>query len=212
MAVRAKISKGYIWRPGLIGAAALIFSSWFLYDGTVKYPLQQKQSKAYTEIFQEHTDPIEAGRAWETLAAENGWSTQKPVPREDKDIFTQKLLAGITAPVGLYFLATFLMGLGRWIEADEDGVRTRSGKSTDYASIKSIDKSRWKSKGIAVVHYGFGGPKERITLDDWKFEREPTKRILEAIEERMPGGEQVVEDGQDVGTDTGGDDDGTLSA
>lgn len=205
MAVRAKISKGYIWRPGLIGAAGLVFCSWFYYDGTVKYPLQQKQSEAYAQVYQDNTDPIEAGRAWEAMAAENGWPTTKPTPRKDTDIFTQKLLAGITAPVGLYFMATFLLSMGRWIEADEEGVRTRSGRATDYASIKSIDKSRWKTKGIAVVQYGFGGPKERITLDDWKFDREPTKRILEAIEERMPGGEQVDKDadGEEVAGDSG---------
>ncbi len=205
MAVRAKISKGYIWRPGLIGTAALVFCSWFYYDGTVKYPLQQKQSEAYAQIYQDNTDPIEAGRAWEALAAENGWSNTKPTMREDKDIFTQKLLAGITAPVGLYFMATFLLSMGRWIEADEDGVRTRSGKATDYASIKSIDKSRWKTKGIAVVHYDSNGQSGQITLDDWKFDREPIKRILEAIDERMPGGEQVGEDadGEEVAGDSG---------
>ena len=96
MAVRATISKGYIWRPGLIGVAALVFCAWFLYDGTVKYPLEMKQSKEYARIFQENTDPNEAGRAWEQLAAENGWPTSKPTSREDTDIFTQKVLAGIT--------------------------------------------------------------------------------------------------------------------
>ncbi len=210
MAVRANISKSYIWRPGLIGVAALVFCAWFLYDGMVKYPLEQKQWQEHSRIYQDHTDPNEAGRAWEALATKNGWPTTKPTQREDRDIFTQKLLAGITGPVGLYFMVTFLMSMGRWIEADENGVRTRSGKTTDYASIKSIDKSRWKSKGIAVVHYGSGGSKERITLDDWKFDREPTKRILEAIEDRMPGGGDSDEE---IGEETtGGADDETVSS
>ena len=188
MAVRANISKGYIWRPGLIGVAALVFSGWFVYDGFVKYPLQQRMAEEHAQIYQEHLDPIEAGQAWEKRATENGWSKSKPTPRTDTDIFTQKVLAGITAPVGLYFLATFLLSMGRWVEADEKGLRTRGGQETDYASIKSIDKSRWQSKGIAVVHFESNGKPDRITLDDWKFEREPTKRILEAIEQRLPGG------------------------
>jgi hypothetical protein len=191
MAVRANISKGYIWRPGVIGAAALFFSIWFLYDGTVKYPLQQEQSEEYARVFKEITDPTEAGRAWEQLAIERGWPTTKPTQRTDTDIRTQKILAGITGPVGLYFLATFLMGMGRWIEADEQAVRTRSGQETRYDAVTSIDKSRWKTKGIAVVHYESNGQAAHITLDDWKFEREPTKRILEAIEQRMPGGGEV---------------------
>ena len=184
MAVRATISKGYIWRPGLIGIAALVFSGWFLYDGMVKYPLQKQQFEEYQGIYQEHTDPTEAGRAWEVLAREKGWSTGKPTQKTDKDIFTQKLLAGITAPIGLGFMFVFLTSLGKWVEADEKGLRTKSGKETDYASIKSIDKSRWKTKGIAVVHYESNSKADQITLDDWKFDREPTKRIMQAIEER----------------------------
>ncbi len=189
MAVRANISKGYIWRPGLIGVFALAFSGWFLYDGTVKYPLQQQQYQEYTRINQEHTNPNEAGRAWEAFAAEKGWPTTKPDEKKDKDIFTQKLLAGITCPIGLYFMATFLMGMGRWVEADENGLRAKNGKETDFASITSIDKSRWDSKGIAIVHYQHDGQAGRITLDDWKFEREPTRQIYDAIVQRMPGGD-----------------------
>lgn len=197
MAVRANISKGYIWRPGLIGVAALAFSAWFLYDGVVKYPLQQEQHEAYAEIYQTHTDPTEAGRAWETLAVEKSWPTTKPTAREDKDIFTQKLLAGITCPIGLYFLATFLMSTGRWIEADEQGLRTKNGKQTDYASITSIDQSRWDSKGIAVVHYENNGQAGHITLDDWKFEREPTRQIYDAIRQRMPNDDSEAPDESD---------------
>jgi hypothetical protein len=191
MAVRANISKGYIWRPGLIGAAALIFSAWFLYDGTVKYPRQLRIQEEYNQVVQEHPgDPVEQARIWAEHAQANGWPTETPKTKmEENDIFTQKVLAAITAPVGLYFMLTFLMSLGRWIEADEQGVRTRSGQATRYDQIKSVDKSRWQSKGIAVVQYESDGQAGRITLDDWKFEREPTKRILEAIEERMPGGE-----------------------
>ncbi|MEZ6192739.1 MAG: hypothetical protein R3C45_15805 [Phycisphaerales bacterium] len=190
MAVRANISKGYIWRPGLIGIAALVFSAWFFYDGLVKYPRLMKMWDEYNQIVQDTPgDPVEQAKLWAEHAQQNGWPKETPKKKmEDKDILTQKVLGFITAPVGLYFLFTFVMSLGRWIEADEQGVRTRSGQETDYASIKSIDKSRWQSKGIAVVQYEKAGQPGRITLDDWKFEREPIKRILEAIEERMPGG------------------------
>ncbi len=189
MAVRAKISKGYIWRPGVIGAMMLGFCGWFLYDGTVAYPLQQKIWNAYNQVVQDNPgDPIEQARLWAEHAAAQGWPTGTPKKKvEDKDILTQKVIAGITAPIGLYFMATFLMARGRWVEADERAVSTSSGQRTDYASIKSVDTSRWQRKGIAVVHYESDGQGGRIILDDWKFEREPTKRIFEAIEERMPG-------------------------
>ncbi len=201
MSVRAKISKGYIWRPGVIGAMALLFSGWFLYDGTVAYPLQQKMWSDYNQIMQDNPgDPNVPARLWAEHAAAKGWPTGTPKKKvEDKDILTQKVIAGITGPVGIYFLATFFLTLGRWVEADEQAVRTSSGQQADYESIASIDKSRWQRKGIAVVHYDSHGRSGRIVLDDWKFDREPTKRILEAIEERMPGGGEVDDADDDNG-------------
>lgn len=201
MAVRATISKGYIWRPGLIGIAALAFSGWFFYDGTVKYPLMKKQFQEYERIFQEHQDPNEAGQAWEKFAADQGWPTTKPEGKKDKDIFTQKLLAGISLPFGLYFTATFLLSLGRWVEVDEKGLRTKQGKQTDFASITSIDKSRWESKGIAVVHFEHDGQAGHITLDDWKFDREPVRQIYDAVQQRIPGGETASDDDSANGSD-----------
>lgn len=190
MAVRANISNGYIWRPGVIGAMMLLFSGWFLYDGFVGYPLQQKIWNDYHQIVQDNPgDPVEHARLWAEHAEANGWETSTPKKEiTDKDIFTQKIIATITAPVGLYFLWTFLMTRGRWVEVDEQVISTSTGKRATYDEITSIDKSRWQRKGIAVVHFGQGGSADRIILDDWKYEREPTKRILAAIEERMPGG------------------------
>lgn len=197
MAVRAKISKGYIWRPGVIGAMMLGFCGWFLYDGMVAYPFQQKIWNAYNQVVQENPgDPVEQAQVWSQYAASKGWPTETPKKKiEDKDILTQKVIAVITAPVGLYFLTVFFLTRGRWVEADERAVTTSSGQRTDYGSIKSLDTSRWPRKGIAVVHYESDGQSRRIVLDDWKFEREPTKRIFEAIEERMPGGGDGLEEG-----------------
>ncbi len=191
MAIRASISKGYIWRPGVIGLAALGASGWFLYDGTVKYPRQEMMWQAYSDITQAHiNDPIEASRVWEQKAIDQGWPTKKPIERASKDKFTQKLYSGITAPIGLLFCISFFRTRGRWIEADEQGLSTRSGRRAVYGDIKSLDKTRWQSKGIAVVHYQTDGQAGRITLDDWKYDREPTKRIMEIIEQNMPGGDE----------------------
>ncbi len=208
MAVRATISKGYIWRPGVIGAMMLIFSGWFLYDGTVKYPRQERMWEAYSQIMQDNPgDPNVAAQLWAEHAAAEGWPTTRPEKREINDKFTQKVLAAITAPVGLFFMWSFLSARGRWVEVDEQAVRTSRGQVAEYDSISSIDKSRWQRKGIAVIHYGQDGTEGRIVLDDWKFEREPTKRILSAIEERMPGGGGEAEADPDGSGNNGGDDD-----
>jgi len=200
MSVRASISKGYIWRPGLIGLAALAAGGWFLYDGAVKYPRQQQMWQAYNQITREHVeDPNEAAKAWEELAAANGWPTKKPVEKTDTDILTQKIIAGITGPIGLYFCFVFVTSRSKWVEADEQGLATNAGQRSSYESITSVDKSRWQSKGIAVVHYSGDGQAGRIVLDDWKFEREPIKRILQAVEERTAFGDVADRDGDGDG-------------
>ena len=197
MSVRASISKGYIWRPGVIGLAALGASGWFAYDGMVKYPRQKQMWESYNEISREHVDdPIEAAKVWEETAASHGWSNKKPVEKTDTDIMTQKIIAAGTAPVGLFFLYGFFTSRGRWVEADEQGLATSSGQKAPFDSINSLDKSRWQSKGIAVVHYDGDGGAGRIVLDDWKFEREPTQQILKAVEERTGlGGEAEATEG-----------------
>jgi hypothetical protein len=189
MAVRATISKGYIWRPAVMGAMGLVFCGLFLYDGFIKYPHQEVMWGVYNQIRVKYEkDPNEAQRIWEQTARDKGWPITKPIERAKKNILTQKIMAAASAPFGLYFAFAFLSCLGRWVEADEEGLRTRSGQRVPYGAIKSIDKSRWERKGIAVVHYEADGRAGRITLDDWKYDREPTKRILQAIEDRMPGG------------------------
>jgi hypothetical protein len=192
MSVRASISKGYIWRPGLIGLVALAASGWFLYDGTVKYPRQQRMWKAYNEIIRQYVDdPNEGARLWEEMAAAEGWSSKKPVEKTDTDIMTQKIIAGITAPAGLFFCFVFVTSRGRWIEADEQGLTTSTGQRSSYGSITSVDKSRWQSKGIAVVHFDGDGQAGRIVLDDWKYDREPIKQILSAVQDRTGLGDDA---------------------
>lgn len=197
MSVRASISKGYIWRPGLIGLAALGACGWFAYDGFVKYPHQQQMWQAHNQIFEEHKkrqelyDPNEAAAEWQEMAAAKGWPTKNPEGKSGTDILTQKAIAGITGPIGLFFCVVFVTSRGRWVQADDQGLTTSAGKRSSYESITSLDKSRWQSKGIAVVHYSSDGQTGRIVLDDWKFEREPTKQILQIVEDRTAFGDDA---------------------
>ena len=181
---KTTISPSYRWRIGAVGLAMLAFGSWFLYDGMVAYPHKQniqlefqKVQKAYPESWQ----PI-----WNELAADNGWSTSQPgEPMTDLDIYTQSVFAAICLPIGLLFGVGFIRAGRRWTAIDDQALTTHTGQQVAWDQITSIDKSRWETKGIAVVHYRQGDKVGRVVLDDWKFTREPTREILTQLETHL---------------------------
>jgi hypothetical protein len=80
-----------------------------------------------------------------------------------------------------------------WVGTDEQGLHANGGRFAAWDRIDSIDKSRWRNKGIAIVHYTDAeGTPRRITLDDWKYETENTRQILRQIETQL--GEEHADD------------------
>ncbi len=195
MAAKATVSPGYRWRLGIIAIALLAFSGWFLYDGLVKYPELQRMELAFAQLQQDY--PGDWNSRWLTMAEEEGWPTETPeAPRSDWSIRTQYICAAITLPIGLIFLAGFVRASGRWVASDETGLSTSKGQRAAWDQIEAVDSSRWKSKGIAVVHYkaengggssGGASGAGRITLDDWKFDTPATKQIYRDIADHTTG-------------------------
>lgn len=183
MTARASISPGYRWRLGIIALACLGFAAWFFYDGYVAYPEIQEIHREYERIQAEH--PTDFNQRWAEYAESRGWETDLPERKEDWDIVTQFIFCGITLPIGLAFLWAFIRTGGRWIASDEAGLHTSWGQHAPWSALRSIDKARWKTKGIAVVHYDDQGTPRKITLDDWKYEREPTTMIVNHVDERL---------------------------
>jgi hypothetical protein len=180
MPATAKIAKGYRARLGLIAFALIAFAGWGAYDGFIHYPKLIERNNAYQRIVEQH--PQDFQQQWKQYAAEQGWPTEKPKDKEDSDLWFQYGIMIVALPIGLYFLLAFVRSRKRWIESTPESLRTHDGREARWDQIKNIDKSRWKSKGIAVVEYESDGQTKRITLDDWKFEREPTAAILAEVE------------------------------
>jgi len=129
---------------------------------------------------------------WEDIAEQRGWSTKDPgKPKEKIDFWIQFVIASLLAVPGLCFLFRYFRARGRWIEADETGLRTSWGQQLEFGQIVSLDKKRWKSKGIARIDYQQNGRKRRLVLDDWKFDADPTKAILLVVESRIDAGQIV---------------------
>lgn len=183
--VRARIATAYRLRYGAMAALCLGFAAWFLYDGYVKYPAARELRQQYEAYTAEH-----GAASWPGYAREHGLPDGTyGTPGEhysDGDVLAQKVLGFVALPIGLALGLAFLRTLGRWVEADEQGIATNQDERVPYESIRSLDRRRWRSKGIAVLTYDDGGRIGTIVLDDWKFERQATVAIFNYLESRLP--------------------------
>lgn len=183
----ARINKEWGVRLGLIAALFIAGGCWYLYDGLVTYP---RQSEMYELVYQK-TDEGTAIKHddWKQRLEEAGYSSDiDPEDLKHKsgaDIMTQLIIAGICFPIGL--LALFWLGLNsvRPMFADDQAVHF-GRKRLAFDQVDQIDKSRWDSKGIAVVHGRDGG---KIVLDDWKFRG--AADVLAEVERHVDTGDEV---------------------
>lgn len=183
MPAKATIRNSYRWRLGIIALGLLGFAAWAFYDAYIAYPKYQEQYQAYEKVAAEY--PTTYADEWKRVATERGWSTDRPKETSDSDILTQYLMMAGSLIVGLPFLYGFIRTYTRWVASDAQGLRASGGKVAPWPSITRLDSTRWKTKGIAYVHYENNGKDGRILLDDWKFEREPIVEIYGEVHEHL---------------------------
>jgi hypothetical protein len=190
MTLRAEISRGYLMRLGLVGLFCAAGGLWFLYDGLVGYPEWRERGFTFEKFVEDNTgmDELDLMNKWNAEAREKGWPEGNPLdPETNKPIAVVKVneqfyYAGAALLAGLGFLSRFAYMFGRWIECDDTTLRDKSGREARYADITELNKKKWQSKGIAFVSYKKNGGTDKIRIDDFYFDREPTRQILRKIE------------------------------
>lgn len=181
MAVRTNSDPRYYRRFLLMGLAAVGFALWSLYDGAVTYPNQRERALAHKEL-------EDKGRSneWSEFARQRGWPTNYPgEPKSQGDITMQYVMAALAGTIGLALVFNVWRSRGRWIEASETGLSSSWGQSLNFDQIVSLDKKRWKNKGIARITYYDGKRRRRFVLDDYKFDRQTTDQILYELEAKI---------------------------
>ncbi|MBB6431727.1 hypothetical protein [Algisphaera agarilytica] len=187
--VKSTISSGYRWRLILITFIMLGFGAYCIYDWQIGYPKIKEIGLAYVDI--KEANPDDYPQVWKEYASERGWKTTPPkkikkASEYDKDIFTQLLMAMITVPLGLFFLFKLVRENGRWVAMDENGITASGGHTMPWDSIKSLNEEKWKTKGIALLHYtDANGSERKVLLDDFKQEREPTTAIVSRVQQLL---------------------------
>lgn len=189
MTIRADVSRGYLMRLGLVGLFCAFGGAWFLYDGLVGYPAWREQGFAYQEFMEENADleELERENKWKEIAREKGWrerplDEEKNIPISVEAINEQFYYSGAAGLAGIGFLSRFAFMFRRWIECDENHLRDKSGRETTYANITELNKKKWQNKGIAFVSYKTDAGTDRIRIDDFYFQRDPTRQILRKVE------------------------------
>jgi hypothetical protein len=86
---------------------------------------------------------------------------------------------------GLFLISNPLRARGRWIEFGPTGLSSSWGEGFSLEQVELIDKRKWKSKGIAKVLYVAGSRRDKLVVDDFKFDRYRTDAILYLLEQRI---------------------------
>jgi hypothetical protein len=201
MPITAKIRMGYAGRLAMIAAVCIGMSLWFLYDGAIGYPAKRALSLKYQEVQDEAEEKYadveddeqrkklvqkEWFDAWYDYTEEHGFKAMNPgPPKSEQEILMQFVFAGVAAVPGIVFLAFLILSLRRWVKMDEEGVSNSQGQQVAFDDIATLDKTRWKKKGIAHIIFEKDGERQRLLLDDWKFETKPIEVILREVESRI---------------------------
>jgi len=135
-----------------------------------------------------NTKEQERLQEWPARARKEGWPDDVDNPgklHSGLDLLLQRSLSGILLLVGGASLFSFIRWSGRWIAFDDGKVTTSWGASVPVESVKDLDLSRWKTKGIAVLNYDEQGRSGRVVLDDWKYDREKTERLVNELKSAL---------------------------
>ena len=196
MSIKADTNPRFFWRFALIGVVLLGWTGLCFKDALYSYPRKRDAALAKYRDLRE-SDKLDE---WQKIAAQNDWKEVHPDESDgehklgteyEADIVEQYLMAAVCTPLGLWALIIYLRSRGRWMEADQDGIRSSWGPQLDFEQIETLDKKKWKEKGIVKIKYDAAGRRRRFVLDDCKFDRGATEAILRLVEANVQEGQII---------------------
>ena len=173
----------------LVAGVVLLGYGWLsLYDGYVTYP---RLNQAAIE------DALRQGKP-----------PPEKLPHGGYDIPFNKVIGWGFQPLGVLCIAwTCYRTRGAYrLSADGGMLHVPGHPPVPLDNIREIDPSTWQRKGVLTLTYevpGAPGRTARLTLDDFRYEHEPTGAIYERIKSAvLPGEAEDAEDCTTTGTPT----------
>ena len=181
MPAEARISS--IWRKQklFVSLFFLALGAWFWWDGLVGYPRSNERWLAHEQHEKE-------GRidAWPEYAKSRGWVAKPPEKfRKQEGIIGQYVFGSLCNIFGAILLVYWFTQIRRTLRSDEEAVYTPSGTRVPFSAITGLGKKDWDSKGIARVRYSLDGRQGQFIVDDYKFDTDPSRQILDEIEQHL---------------------------
>lgn len=188
--LRAEVNPKFKYKFLLIGLIALAVGLWHFIDPIFNYPAMRPASEAYATLKEQlKGNDGELQRQWEQVTQKNGWPEGVPkyMPHEltTNTIYSYFIGVLFTFIAGIPCLITFIRCLGQWVGVEDDSLVNAKGQKVAFTDISKIDKTKWEKKGIAKLMYSDGGSEKSFVLDDLKFDRETTDRIMELVEDKV---------------------------
>lgn len=190
MPQRATISSSYRLQLAAMGLFILGWCLWFLYDGHVGYPHKRAIAREFAKFKEE-------GRRdeWAQYARQRDWpdgtSGDPGHDYSDWDIRTQKIIGYGLLPFALLYCVSFLRCINKWIDLDGDAFVTSWGTRVSFDDVVTLNKTRWKSKGIAVALYRDGDRQRKLVLDNFKYARHEMSDMVRQLESHLTD-DQIV--------------------
>lgn len=182
---QATVNSSYRWQVAFMAAFILFWALYFLYDGYVGYPYKRQVAQEFAK-FQDSDSKEEWVDYARDIGLTVGSNENTGHDYSDWDIRTQKIIGYLLMPWTLLMWVSLLRLTGRRIESDGDGITASWGPRVDYDAITSLNLNRWRSKGIAVLHYNdTAGKTRRFVLDNFKYTRNAINDMVEEIESRL---------------------------
>jgi len=172
-----------IWKTQRLFVAVFFigFAGFFFWDGKIGYPRSNERWIAY----EEHRVANRISE-WPADAASRGWTSKVPEKFYKPEDIVMQYVCGVAAGIlGLIVLGYWASQKGRILKTADGAVFEPSGKRIPFESIVGLGKKNWEKKGLATVRYELDGRKGKFVIDDYKFEAEPTHKILDEIEEYL---------------------------
>jgi hypothetical protein len=172
-----------LWKKQKLFVAVffLVLGAWFWWDGLVGYPRSNQRWSAY----EEHKKNGQLAD-WPAYAKSKGWVEKQPHKFHSReDVIGQYVFGGLCNLLGAILLVYWATQIRRTLKTDSEAVYTPSGTRVPFTAITGVGKKNWDAKGIAKVRYTLDGKHRQFIVDDYKFDTEPTRQILDEIEKHV---------------------------
>ena len=181
MTLEARVTP--IWKKQKLFVALFMiaFGAYFFYDGAIGWPRAN-------ERFHKHEEFKNSGdlAGWSAYAKEKGWSEKPPEKAHTHaDIVGQYVFGTILTLVGFVTLVYWAQQIRRTLKLDDEAITSPAGTRVPIECITGLGLKKWESKGYATVRYELNGRKGEFIVDDYKFDTDTTRAIVDFVKQRL---------------------------